>query len=124
MKRLIQTRLHESDTDIKKFGNCFPTVLACLMDKNSPEDVIQIQEHYNDEDGWMDKLIIYLESEGYELIAIQNHLFDDEFYLVTGQTERGTCHIVIYKNGELFHDPHPSGKGLITQEVFEQLIRI
>src|SRR5690606_12188370 len=104
MKKLIQTRLHNPPLSR---GNCFPTVIACFMDKDSPEDVIQIQEHYEDEEGWMHLLLDFLEKEGWDLQSIDGHKNDDSFYLVSGGTERGTYHICIYKNGKLYHDPHP-----------------
>ena len=34
------------------------------------------------------------------------------FYIAAGFTSRGTNHAVIYKDGELWHDPHPEGKGV------------
>lgn len=117
MKKLIQTRLH-SET---QRGNCFPTVIACFMDLDSAEDVIQIQEHYDD-DKWLWKLLNWLNERGWEMGTLHDgHLQTGEYYLVTGKTSRGTRHVCIYQNGELFHDPHPSGEGLITEENFEYL---
>ena len=121
MKKLTQTRLHNPP---KSLGNCLPTILACLLDKDSPEDVLQIQEYYEDEGGWYHLLIDYLEKEGYELKSIDGHLSNDDYYLVSGNTVRGTYHIVIYKKGKLYHDPHPSRVGLIAEKQFEKLIRI
>jgi hypothetical protein len=34
-------------------------------------------------------------------------------YLAQGKSSRGVDHIVIYMNGKLYHDPHPSDEGLI-----------
>lgn len=74
MRKLIQTRLHkEGETK----GNCFPTVLACLMDLTSPEDVIQIQECF-DED-WVTILDDWLRSKGWEWGRIPGHLFEDKY---------------------------------------------
>ena len=46
------------------------------------------------------------------------HFFEndlkDSYYIVSGDAERGFFHAVIYKNGNLAHDPHPQGKGLIN----------
>lgn len=116
MKKLIQTRLYvgpaEEET-IRQRGNCFPTVIACMMGKDSAEDVIQIQEYYDmPDDGWISVLYEWLFEQGYEWDNIGNHLYDDSYYLVTGRTERGTIHICIYQNGKLYHDPHPDGAGL------------
>lgn len=37
----------------------------------------------------------------------------DTPYMASGKSSRGVDHVVIYKNGKLFHDPHPSGEGLV-----------
>lgn len=128
MKKLIQTRLHISMKKGER-GNCFPTAIACIMDMDSPEDVIQIQEYYkedeNDEDNnWMVVLNQWLFDKGYEWGGLSGHQSDGSYYLVTGKTERGTVHVCIYKDGELYHDPHPSNKGLETIMAYEYLIGI
>jgi hypothetical protein len=113
MKLHTQTRLSTE----KQTGNCFPTVLACLLDMDSPEDCLQIQEHYEEED-WSEVLKEYLNKKGYYLHDIEDHLYDDRYYLVTGKSPRNIWHICIYQNGKLFHDPHPSRAGLISDYSF------
>lgn len=122
MKKLIQTRLHNPPLST---GNCFPTVIACFLDLSSAEEAIQIQEYYDNEDFvWSEVLEDWLKNKGWKLKTINTHLNNDEFYLVSGKTIRNTFHICIYKNGKLFHDPHPSQDGLTTEEVFEELVKI
>ena len=53
-----------------------------------------------------------------------NHLFNDEYYLVSGNTIRNIKHVCIYKNGKLFHDPHPSQQGLISETSIHTLRKI
>lgn len=119
MKKLQQTRLHNPPEIL---GNCFPTVIACFLDLNSPEDVIQIQEKYK-EDDWNSQLQKWLLEKGWEWKKVNGHLFDNSYYLVVGKTNRGNAsHVCIYQNGELYHDPNPSNDGLITEEYFEVLI--
>lgn len=123
MKKLIQTRLHEPP----QRGNCYPTVIACFLDYDSPEDVIQIQEYYPEDplDGsWIEILDDWLREKGYEMEYFDEHLFDDSFYFATGLSPRGTTHICIYKNGKLWHDPHPDQNGLVTEKHFSQLIKV
>jgi len=120
MKRLIQTRTHEEGTG----DNCFATAIACVMDLDSPEDVWQVQEHYPDGDeyrsaSWVLALSHWIEDRGYEWLILPGHLMEDEYYLVSGECLRGTHHVCVYKNGELAHDPHPSGLGLTTEVNFE-----
>lgn len=119
MKKLQQTRLHNPP---KILGNCFPTVIACFLDLNSPEDVIQIQEKYKEED-WNNQLQKWFLERGWEWKKINGHLFDDSYYLVIGKTNRGNAsHVCIYQNGKLYHDPNPCNEGLITEEYFEIIL--
>lgn len=122
MKKLIQTRLHNPPIR----GNCFPTVIACIMDLNSPEDAFQFQEHYDSEDGWYHLLEDWLFNKGWQLNGLNGHLDDGAYYFVSGKTKRSktVSHICIYKNGKLYHDPHPDQSGLTTEDNFEFLERI
>jgi hypothetical protein len=119
MRKLQQTRLH---TPPNVLGNCYPTVVACFLDLDSPEDVIQIQEKYS-EKNWEELLKIWLQSRGWACKKLNGHLNDDSFYTVTGSTSRGTTHICVYKNGSLYHDPHPSNEGLISEVLFETFVK-
>jgi len=120
MRKLTQTRLHNPP---EVLGNCFPAVIACFLDLDSPEDAIQIQEEYNDED-WVTILDDWLIERGFEIIQINGHQNDDSYYLVTGMSPRGVNHVCIYQNGELYHDPHPSGDGLLNENNFETIIKL
>lgn len=115
----MQTRLHNPPISI---GNCFPTVIACFLDLDSPEDVIQIQEKYKEE-GWNTQLFNWLQDRGWNWEVVEGHRFDDTFYTVTGSTNRGNSHICIYMNGKLYHDPHPSKSGLTSEVVFENFTK-
>lgn len=110
----------------KERGNCFPTVIACIMDLDSAEDVLQFQELYKgvdeEEDSlWVDKLYSWLDKKNCEWYGLEGHQYDDSYYLVTGETERDTIHICIYQNGKLYHDPYPNGKGLTIENEFEYI---
>lgn len=41
----------------------------------------------------------------------------DGDYLASGQTKRGTSHMVVMRGGKLLHDPHPSNAGLSSVDV-------
>ena len=120
MKKLYQTRIHNPP---KILGNCLPTVIACFLDLDSPEDVIQIQEKFIEED-WNMQLQEWLKSKGWLWKTIDGHLLDDSFYTVTGKTNRGANHICIYQNGKLYHDPNPCNDGLLTEDIFESIEEI
>ena len=120
MRKLQQTRIHNPSEIL---GNCFPTVIACFLDLNSPEDVIQIQEKYLEED-WNIQLFNWLKQRGWIWKTLDGHLYDDSFYTVTGKVERSNVsHICIYKNGKLYHDPNPCNEGLITEDIFETFLK-
>lgn len=119
MRKLEQTRLHNPPESV---GNCYPTVIACFLDLDSPEDVIQIQEKYKEEN-WNIQLYNWLQERGWNWESVEGHRFDDTYYTVIGNTNRGNSHICIYKNGKLYHDPHPSQEGLVTEVIFESFTK-
>lgn len=66
---------------------------------------------------WNTCMEVFLSSRGYYIDVIKNideWLIDnpDVPYMALGDSSRGVGHIVIYKNGQLYHDPHPSNEGL------------
>lgn len=118
-----QTRFINKQKGIR--GNCYPTVISCIMGIPNPEDVLQFQEYYDAEDHlWYDMLTQWLDERGWEIEYLPDHLYDDSFYFVSGKTVRESSHICIYQNGKLYHDPHPEGTGLISTNVISQLVKI
>jgi hypothetical protein len=122
MIKHIQTRLHKGMKLPSLRGNCRPTVLACIMELDSPEDAFQVQEYY-DYDDWMVRLMNWLNDHGWELNNIEEHQYDDIPYFVGGLTIRGTRHVCIYLNGVLEWDPHPDHEGLLTEEGFDRITK-
>jgi len=118
MTRVMQTRFSTETTK----GNCYAAVIASIMNKDSAEDVIQIQEYY-DTDEWAIKLLEWLDEQGYDLCTIDGHLYDGSLYFVSGLSprDRSINHICIYQNGHMVHDPHPDGTGILNCQVFSQL---
>ncbi len=37
-----------------------------------------------------------------------------EFYMASGLSARGVLHAVIFRDGVMVHDPHPSGSGILA----------
>jgi len=122
MKFLTQTRLYRGDKPEKR-GNCYPTVIACLLDIDDPEDVLQIQEHYHEKDSHI-LMYSWLEARGFTRVTLYEHQYDDEPYLVGGMSHRDVNHICIYRNGKLLHDPHPQRTGLKNEELFYKVIKL
>lgn len=120
MKPLIQTKLH-SET---KKGNCYATAIACLLECDI-EDVPNIEVLFDVPDSqWYAVLVDWLEYKGYSHhhsgVKADYEGFDG-YYLVSGKSPRGVQHCVIYRNGKMVHDPHPSGAGILTEEYWEHL---
>jgi hypothetical protein len=61
-------------------------------------------------------LINFAASYGFDLVRDDCHKHFQGFYLGCGPTERGTHHMVVMRDGALFHDPHPSRAGLLKVE--------
>lgn len=117
-KELIQTRLKTNS----QRGNCLATSIACIMGLNDPEEAFQVQELYDREDVlWIEELRDWLEEKGWDYGYLEGHLFNDELYLVGGNTIRNILHVCIYQNGKLYHDPHPFQSGLISETSFNSL---
>ncbi len=92
------------------------------MDLDSAEDALQVQEIY-DRNDWMEIFLEWLNASGWDLGSLNGHLDTDEYYLVTGLSPRNNKvnHVCIYYKGELWHDPHPDGTGILTETHFEYL---
>ena len=122
MKKLIQTRLHIPG---EQRGNCFAAAIACIMELKSAEDVLQIQEHFDNEE-WPTMLLYWLSARGWDMGTLSGHVYDGSYYLVTGKSPRdpNINHVVIFQNGEMVHDTHPSGAGIIDPFLFEYLEKL
>lgn len=48
----------------------------------------------------------------------------DVFYIAAGPSPRGVIHAVIYQNGKMVHDPHPSRDGILEIYSLEVLEKI
>lgn len=113
-------------------GNCQTAVIASLLEweiedvpyfaKGLHPDLIPSE---NDRADIFNKRVDdFFENLGYQL---NWYLPSDEIdryireecidipYQVAGKSPRGYQHVVIYLNGEMVHDPHPEGGGVIPE---------
>lgn len=72
---------------------------------------------------WDDVLQYFLASRGYVEHYIEKEDYNkwlrnhtNQYYMVTGMSPRGVTHVVIYQNGKMVHDPHPSNSGVEIKE--------
>jgi hypothetical protein len=118
---LIQKKISTPDGLIH--GSCFRTCLASILEI----DVDLIPAFEDMGTSWHDSFFNFLQEQNLELEGtgrFGNKFHDDLFptyegidgYIVTnGSSPREWVtrgHSVIYKNGVMVHDPHPSGEGL------------
>ncbi|WP_282638114.1 hypothetical protein [Sphingobacterium thalpophilum] len=77
---------------------------------------------------WFWILEEWLKHKGYKYVYggdREDYIGFNGYYFVTGKSPRGDFnHIVIYKDGKMVHDPHPSGAGILTEEKFEHLEKL
>lgn len=118
MLKNIQTKLH-SDT-VK--GNCFAAVVSCFLDCSI--DIVPPVEEIMEEDRWVSVMMEFLGRMGYEWGSLDGHT--DGFYIVVGTSPRDPeiNHCCIYKDGVLWHDPHPDQTGLVDEKHFEYIDKI
>jgi hypothetical protein len=55
----------------------------------------------------------FLKSRGHIDVELSPLRHPDCFYLAYGKSSRGVSHAVVYRAGELAHDPHPSREGVL-----------
>lgn len=122
---VTQTILHgQGDRPGNCLSACVATYLARPLE-DVPHFVETGEQLYRNELGrdagedriaWWAMLIGYMAAMG--LWPVQLDSVDDadpgETVFVAGPSTRGVLHQVLYRDGELFHDPHPSRAGLVS----------
>jgi len=98
-------------------GDCLRASICSVL-VISDENVPHFAEHIK----WKQALYEWLYRKGYTLACwcdpedIDKILHnDDDYLLVGGISPRfpDEGHMVVYKNGHMVHDPHPSGEGIL-----------
>ena len=127
MTAQIQTRFSDKKKEIH--GNCLVTTYASYMDL-PVEDCPQFQLLFDVKQlpGFWDEVVkLWLQQMGYKRLFYLTDPFItngfDDYYFAYGTSPRGFSHQVIYKEGKLFHDPHPSQGGVEVHgyEVLEKI---
>lgn len=128
MKKVMQTK-----TGIG--GNCEGATIATLLglDLNDIPDFwdgCDIENPTSEENGilYQKNLNAFLMKHGYRAISlgadgpyvdwcVQISKEMKVKHLVGGISPRGYMHSVIWEHGELWHDPHPEGGGVVAQHI-------
>lgn len=116
MTPVMQTQV--SQPGVK--GNCFAACVASILEIPI-EDAFDCWK-YTDED-WHDEFKKWLYERGLDCVALWE-LPVGVFGIANGQSPRGVSggHSVIWKDGQLAHDPHPDGGGLTGDPEYYYLI--
>lgn len=103
MKPVDQTKLHSESVN----GNCFAAALASIFEL--PID--DVPDFVGDR--WWFDFVNWLNSNGWDVIRWDNKIELLGIYLVAGKSPRGDFdHVVVFENGKMIHDPHPTKQGL------------
>lgn len=123
MKPITQTKVSSEDGSVS--GNCFRACIASILEI----DIDSIPAFEDMKGGeWHMPFFKFLSENGYEFHGTGR--FDNEFHdelfktyegvdgyiIVNGTSPRKWVtrgHSVVYKNGVMVHDPHPSREGLV-----------
>lgn len=98
-------------------GNCFAACLASMLDLPlwmvPPfEDMFSRSDWFARSQEWLSRMfgLELRRTDGHDVAALP------EYYIASGLSARGVRHSVIYREGVLAHDPHPSSAGIVAVE--------
>lgn len=114
-----QTYFYGGNEDGVTRGNCWQTVIASVLDLplESVPHFVDIDEQGGE--NWWSHTARWLGERGYAMYGSLKDIDTDEYQLVTGKSPRGNFyHVVVYQNGNMIHDPHPSNDGILSEDSF------
>ena len=112
MRFINQTKLHSKTVK----GNCMTACFASYL--NLSIDDVPVFEEIENYD-YVSDLVYWLQEKGYDIeTSYEDPFIEDgfkDYYFACGKSPRskGIHHLVIYRNDELVHDPHPDKTGLL-----------
>lgn len=96
-------------------GNCFAAAVASVLDL--PLWMVPpFEDMFAHRDPWHFRVEQWAERVmGMSFERTDGHPVDQlpEYYIASGVSPRGVRHSVVFRNGQLAHDPHPSDGGLV-----------
>ena len=118
MTPVYQTRFGKPE------GNCYAACIASILGR--PLEEFDHRPERHDPNGFTESWSAFMATKGYALLEVdvEKHgviAHTDLHYIASGPSPRGEFeHAVVYRNGELVHDPHPSRSGLpkVTWVIF------
>ncbi|MFI8535345.1 hypothetical protein ACIGMX_34510 [Streptomyces aquilus] len=116
MQQVSQTILHGDPSG--RPGNCLQAAVASLLEL--PLDEVP---HFVEYDDWQERLAEFCTAYGYRPV-MRPPGTDVAYGMAWGPSERGVRHAVVWADGAMVWDPHPSRAGLelVTELIaFEEL---
>jgi hypothetical protein len=118
-------------TDPKRLGNCLAACVASALGLQLEQvpnfvewgrvfgDVVDMHDpEACSGQGWWAMLMGFFAGQGVWPVVLDdpNEAEPGEVVFVVGKSVRGVMHQVLYRDGQLWHDPHPSRAGIIAPE--------
>ena len=125
MALVMQTRFGGPDHPVEEQGNCFAAAMATILRISLDEaegylDGLDSTEKI--EAHWWEYLQKWLKPHALAALYLpwgppaypETYSYGKPglIYIANGKGPRGHEHSVVYRDGELLHDPHPSSEGL------------
>lgn len=100
-------------SDPKRKGNCVSACVATFLGRPLDQVPHFVEISPDTTVGWL--LVGYMAGHGYwpHQLASPQDADPGEIVFVAGMSERGVLHQVLYRDGVLWHDPHPSRAGVL-----------
>lgn len=107
-------RINQTLNEAGEYDNCVQASVASILEL--PINHVPHFLRITTEREWELHLRRFTKKHGFDLWRLGPDYQGEGFYLVTGFTDRkpGVAHMVVYENGLLSHDPHPSKSGLVS----------
>jgi hypothetical protein len=104
------------DPDNGRYGDCWRTAIACLMGLPDPTEVPHfVADDLTGGEHYWTATNRWLNGHGYYLNTVWlDEVPPGRVAVASGKSPRGTQHAVLWRNGTLWHDPHPDRTGLTT----------
>jgi hypothetical protein len=110
MTPVRQTKFRNIET--RTYGNCLRAAVASLLDL-SLEEVEPFEDHFDTNDWYQCFSDTWPGSRG--LVCKSSGKAPPGYAIAFGDSPRGgTGHAAVVLNGELAHDPHPDGTGVLN----------
>lgn len=112
INKVYQTEFHDAE---KNKGNCLAAAVATVFNLN----LYEIPDFLSFAGDWFDILIDFSQACGYNLVHDYEESGHDLNvpYIAYGMSPRDfkIKHAVVFQNGNMIHDPHPSNEGILTE---------